>query len=265
MSPIIPYYIIETTNNKNNNTVERITFKLNDTIQVFRYGKSLNAKISNGKENIMQSFTYSVEQFKYVENNVRNGVSNSMSEFFSMDKANCMDCPFSSNSGNGKCYTHKFGQFRGFISQIKSVIKEFGSTDSIPVYNESVINDIVKLSKGNYVRFASYGEPTMHPAELVSAMSDVAKQWTGYTHQYFRKPEYANWFMASAHTRNESEKAFDDFGYRSFMAIDSVIASKDFVNCPASKEMKYKSNCEKCGLCSGIKGKGKKNVVIVEH
>jgi hypothetical protein len=29
--------------------------------------------------------------------------------------------------------------------------------------------------------------------------------------------------------------------------------------------MGFKSNCSKCGLCSGTKGKGTKSVIILEH
>jgi hypothetical protein len=37
------------------------------------------------------------------------------------------------------------------------------------------------------------------------------------------------------------------------------------VNCPASKEQGLKSNCSKCGLCSGTQGKGNKSVYTIEH
>jgi hypothetical protein len=37
------------------------------------------------------------------------------------------------------------------------------------------------------------------------------------------------------------------------------------VGCPASKEGGYKSNCATCGLCSGLLGKGKKDVKIIVH
>jgi hypothetical protein len=33
----------------------------------------------------------------------------------------------------------------------------------------------------------------------------------------------------------------------------------------ASKEMGFKTNCAKCGLCSGTEGKGKKDIKILEH
>jgi len=69
--------------------------------------------------------------------------------------------------------------------------------------------------------------------------------------------------MASVHTESEVDLA-DQVGFRSFLAKDKddpVVG----VQCPASKEANYKSTCEKCGLCSGILGKGKKSVSINEH
>lgn len=47
----------------------RITFKKDNTIQVFRLGKTANKKISNGNEKIVQTYTFSTDQFEYVLNN----------------------------------------------------------------------------------------------------------------------------------------------------------------------------------------------------
>ena len=47
--------------------------------------------------------------------------------------------------------------------------------------------------------------------------------------------------------------------------IATTIGTEKAVSCPASKEMDYKSNCAKCGLCSGLLGKGTKDVKILQH
>jgi len=75
--------------------MKRVTFKIKNTIHVFRYGKTTNAKISDPKTAIMQSFTFSVDQLRYVTNNYLLKRSNVMHDFFALDGANCLDCPFS--------------------------------------------------------------------------------------------------------------------------------------------------------------------------
>lgn len=242
--------------------MKNIVFQLNDTIQVFRLGKSKNKKITpDNKLVIMQSYTFSVDQFEYVRTNLEKDVSSSMIEFFNLDQKNCFDCPFASNKG---CYTHKFTQYLGFLGMLKSIARHYKSIDNIPVYSEKVKNRIVELSTGKYVRFGSYGEPSMHPIELVESVANVARNYTGYTHQWHRKPEFLKWFMASVHNTIQANTVKKRFNARSFLAVtemDNVQA----VQCPASKESGYKSNCADCGLCSGTTGKGKKDVVILEH
>lgn len=244
--------------------MKRITFNLDNTIQVFRLGKTKNAKISDGKDQILESYIYSLDQFIAVQNAMVDGSKVGLKNFFSMDAKNCFDCPFSANSGNGGCYTHKGQQYMGMISMVKSVIREFnGHVDNIPAYSVEILAELVKMATGRYVRFGSYGEPSLHPLQLVEKLAEASKSWTGYTHQYFRKPEYADFFMASVHNAKQATTAAKKFNYRSFIAAKDN--DNSFVHCPASKEAGFKSNCSDCGLCSGNLGKGKKSIMILEH
>ncbi len=244
--------------------MKRITFKIGNTIQVFRLGKTTNLKISDGTTQIVQTYTFSSLRFSYIKDSIENGTKRTMDKFFSLDAENCFDCPFSSNSGDAKCYTHKYIQYSGFIGTLKSIVNEFGSLDNIPTYNKSMDGQIAKFAINRYVRFGSYGEPTMHPVELVDAIANVAKNWTGYTHQYVSKPEYSKWFMASTHNQLQANTASNKFGFRSFIAIKDNKGINAVV-CPASNESKADANCSDCGLCSGVIGKGSKDVVILEH
>ena len=64
-------------------------------------------------------------------------------------------------------------------------------------------------------------------------------------------------------SRNETTSAE---GWRSFQAWSTQQIRESFaVGCPASKEGGYKSNCATCGLCSGLLGKGSKDVKIIVH
>lgn len=236
---------------------KRIVFRTNNALIVFRLGETSNKKIAPKGEKIVQTYSFTKEQFLYVANTA----SCQAKDFFSLANGVCFDCPFKAYL---KCYTHKFTQYSGFLSMLRSIAKDYGYFESIPQFNPWVKNDILSMSKNKYVRFGSYGEPTLIDVNLVSEICDIAKSWTGYSHQWRKKPEFAPYFMASTHNLAESLRA-ELMGFRSFIATNDLIDSKELINCPASKEMHFISNCSKCGLCSGSKGKGKKSVQILNH
>tara|TARA_R110002020_G_scaffold58337_6_gene159875 strand:- start:13651 stop:14358 length:708 start_codon:yes stop_codon:yes gene_type:complete len=235
--------------------MKRIVYRTDDTIQVFRLGTTSNDKIeADKKRKIVQTYTFSLSQMKNIMKNVKG-----MKKFFSVADSNCMDCPFNKF---GKCYTHKFNQYVGFISMIKSIIKEYDSFENIPTYNDDLHGQIVDICRDTYVRFGTYGEPSLHPLKLIDNIVEVASNWTGYTHQWHRNKELSKYFMASTHTAKQEQKA-RSFGYRSFVVTNDKL--KQYVNCPASKEAGYKSSCSKCGLCSGTNGKTNKSIYILNH
>jgi len=230
----------------------RVTAQKDDAIIVFRLGKSSNGKISNGKDKILQVYSFSKAQLDYVANNEKVNPK----VFFDLADSVCFDCPF---RGYLKCYTHKYNQYSGFLSMMRSIAREFRS-NSIPQIAE-VSDKVLKMSANRYIRFGTYGEPTLLPIDMVSNMVNLSKSHTGYTHQWAKKPEYHRFFMASTHSVGQANMA-NKLGYRSFIVTDEE--SKDVIQCPASKEMGYRSTCEKCGLCSGMR-KGKKHIKILNH
>lgn len=220
-------------------------------IFVVSKSKTTNAKISDGSK-LVQTYTFSLEQYMYIKNNQKA----SLKEFFKLDKANCLDCPFSGNSGNGKCYTHKFMQFSGFVSMLRSI-----NDSDLTILNNDKVNKILAMCKDTFIRFGSYGEPSLMPIYLVDSMSKVSKNWTGYTHQYAKDwaKEYKNYFMASI------ESATEKTDWRSFRVLVNNNYDSNAIQCPASVEGGKTSNCAKCGLCSGLLGKGSKDVKILQH
>ena len=70
--------------------------------------------------------------------------------------------------------------------------------------------------------------------------------------------------MASTHNQFQAKVAEEKFSFRSFIAVKDNAKTVGVI-CPASNEAGFKSNCADCGLCSGLMGKGKKDVVILEH
>ena len=235
----------------------RVTTKVKDAILVFRLGKSTNGKISAGKDKILQVYSFSDAQLNYVSESVKNGVKINAKQFFDLAESVCFDCPF---RGYLKCYTHKYQQYSGFLSMLKSIAREFKNVQEIPSI-DLLESRIVDLSKDKYIRFGTYGEPTLLPLNLVSDMVKASKSHTGYTHQWAKKTDYSAFFMASTHNEGQAKMA-SKLGFRSFIASDKTL--ENAVVCPASNEAGFKSTCEKCGLCSG-KRKGTKNIQILEH
>jgi hypothetical protein len=234
----------------------RVTAQIKDAIIVFRLDKSTNGKITSGKERILQVYSFSKDQLEYASKKYSNGEKMVPKEFFDLADAVCFDCPF---RGYLKCYTHKYEQYAGFCSMFKSLVKEFKDKE-IPSLDD-VWAKVMKMSKDRYIRFGTYGEPSLIPIDMVSNMIGLSKSHTGYTHQWAKKPEYHKFFMASTHSIGQANMA-NKLGYRSFIVTDEE--SKDAIQCPASKEMGYRSTCEKCGLCSGMR-KGKKHIKILNH
>lgn len=237
----------------------RFVFRQDDAIIVFKIGKTSNKKIAEANEKIMQTYSYSIGQF-----NEAIKPKTTMIEFFSQDASVCGDCPFAVNNGAklNDCYTHKRNQYSGFLSQLRSVAREFESIDNIPTFDMDMMNSIAYASTDKFVRFGTYGEPTLIPYKLITMITARAKNWTGYTHQWAKKRDYSKYFMASTHNLIQ-EKFASDMGFRSFVSSDEPLPS--LVSCPASKESGFKSNCSKCGLCSGTEGKGDKSVAIIKH
>ena len=108
-------------------------------IFVVRLGSTSNEKISeSSKKQIVQTYTFSHEQ--WVLASTRKGFG--MKKFFALDASNCLDCPFSMGNGNGGCYTHKFNQYVGFLSLLRSISPE----DLTPLDDAKIlsINDMCR-------------------------------------------------------------------------------------------------------------------------
>jgi len=238
---------------------DRIVYTTKDSLIVFRLGTTTNAKIAERREKIVQQYSFSLSQVNYVRDCTTSGTKVSHKEFFALADSVCFDCPF---RGYLKCYTHKFRQAGGFISTIQSILRDgFEITE----LTDEIRAKILAMSANRFIRFGSYGEPTLVDFELADKISFVAKNWTGYSHQW-RHPKNAKFallFMSSVESESDRLLA-ERKNWRSFV-VHSPINEITAVSCPASKEMNFVSNCSKCGLCSGTYGKGKKSVKILSH
>lgn len=236
----------------------KVIFRQGDALILFSTGRTANKKIATPKQTIVQTYSFSKGQLKAALRKP------TMTEFFIEDKPVCGDCPFAVNNGAkvSACYTHKYMQYSGFLASLRSISRKHKSFDDIPELDNPMMDKIVGMCAGRYVRFGSYGEPTLIPIDLVIRICKVASLWTGYTHQWMRKPDYADYLMASTHGAVDTVIA-ETMGWRCFASTHERMET--MTHCPASKESGFISNCSKCGLCSGTKGKGKKSVNIILH
>lgn len=118
---------------------------------------------------------------------------------------------------------------------------------------------------GRKVRFGAYGEPVLIPFKIVKEIVNYASLYTGYSHQW-QSPifqAYKAYFMASCDETNY--QLANSMGWRAFIVTNGVKRIEGSSTCPASKEMGRRVHCADCGACSGIVGKGYRNINIAVH
>jgi hypothetical protein len=178
------------------------------------------------------------------------------------DSKICFDCVHSQGKEKS-CYVRKGLSNLGIGSKVRSLHKKL---DSIGEYSKVIESQILEICEDKIIRFGAYGEPVLLGEDLVYLVTTVAKGWMGYTHQWM-KPNFkwaAKYFMASTETvlfNNLAQK----LGFRTFFVTAKPEKVPGSVVCPASKEGGKKVNCNTCLLCSGVKGKGSKNINIAKH
>ena len=229
------------------------TTENNTLVNVLQCKLSQNSKIGLGI--IIQTYHFSIDQVNTID--------------LKQDKNNCLDCPLSYSNNEAKqskCYTHKGFQLMGLKSMLKRLNKLNISGLILPFNNDTFNANFVDKLKNvdiSLTRFGSYGEPIFLGPNVAKVLKSLSKNSTGYSHQY--KQDKYNWsnefFMASTHNDKDNAIA-KNRNFRSFFVLDKKVGfqNKDIINCPASKESNKKTTCVSCSLCSGNKGKSKKEV-----
>jgi hypothetical protein len=137
-------------------------------------------------------------------------------------------------------------------------------------YPKLSIKDAAAVFTGRAVRFGAYGETCIIPRVWYRTITAVCGKWTGYSHQW-KHARYAwlrEFVMASCDSPADYHAAVA-MGWRTFRVTPK--GTKELatflpgeVNCPASLEGGYRSECSRCGLCAGTL-KQAKNVYIEVH
>lgn len=116
-----------------------------------------------------------------------------------LDASNCGNCPMRGNVSLG-----------GFAERGCYVEVSKGATNVFDAYSRGIYARVgVEAFRGRSVRWGAYGDPAMLPPLLVKLINAVAKDWTGYTHQWLQP--WAKWargiFQASADNEASYRKA----------------------------------------------------------
>jgi predicted DNA-binding protein (MmcQ/YjbR family) len=234
-----------------------------EVLNVITCSKTTNEKINNTNRRIIQTYHFSKKQWDVV---LQDGGINKM---IAEDSDVCFDCPYSKNQGykNGKCYTHKFRQLMSFYFMIQSVAKKYDNKwEDIPELPQTPPQKFLDKTKGLFVRFGTYGEPTLLPLNWIEAIaensrSDKRSHWTGYTHQWMHNKDYSKYFMASVDSEIERRIA-NDMGFLCYTIEGKKSEVVGGVLCPASNK---DTSCNVCRGCSGTEGRAKKDFKIVYH
>ena len=181
------------------------------------------------------------------------------------DEASCMDCPHSKQK-NRSCYVRKgYAEF-GLKSKVKALHKQYKEQNLEIRDIADLFESEKKKCTDKFIRFGAYGEPVLLGENNVKQLTEVATNFTGYTHQW-HLPRYdwsRKYFMASVETDALMKKA-NKVGFRTFRVrkkTDEITTNE--VVCPASKEAGRKVTCNVCALCKGASSKAK-NIVIIKH
>ena len=173
------------------------------------------------------------------------------------DEIICGDCKHRSkhSGGNGTCYVN--------VSQGPQSVYNAYLRGSYTKANPMLISS---LFKDKLVRFGSYGDPAAVSLTVWNAILSVAKNNTGYTHQWKKSnvQPYRHFLMASVDNVQEFRMA-RKMGWRTFRVRKSAnnkLQKYEF-ECPASNEQGKRKTCETCMACNG--GDSKANVAIIVH
>jgi hypothetical protein len=169
---------------------------------------------------------------------------------------------------------------RGILKRLKGKLRNSGRSCYVTVFQAPLVvwkafkrgiypqvtpQQASELVADRMVRLGAYGDPAAIPFHVWQTMLARVSGKAGYTHQWAKFPELAEYCMASCD--NESDYATAKIlGFRSFRvrrSTDPVLPRE--VVCPASKEAGNKTSCDACKACGGTSAKARADIVIAAH
>lgn len=157
------------------------------------------------------------------------------------DASICGDCPLR----DGRCYVNV-----GHAPQ--AIWKAYKRG------NYSRATDLKTVGRGRKVRIGAYGDPAAVPVKVWRSLVAGAVSWTGYTHQWKRRPSLKGLVMASTETPDDTLKAWAR-GWRTFrVGVDPMPGE---ITCPSET---IGTACADCALCKGTALQAK-SILITPH
>lgn len=133
------------------------------------------------------------------------------------------------------------------------------------IYPAVTLEHAAEIVRGSMVRLGSYGDPAAVPFYIWDSLLQHVSAKAGYTHQWERFPEFAQYCMASCDSAEEHARA-KLLGFRTFRVrrFSDPLLPREIV-CPASKESGFKTTCDACRACGGTSAKARVDIVIAAH
>mgnify|MGYP003136422636 FL=1 len=127
--------------------------------------------------------------------------------------------------------------------------------------------EIAEIGRGRMVRIGTYGDGGAVPLYKFDSLLTHSEGHTAYGHQsdIVGSSHDSSYMMCSADNEQQATNAWSR-GERTFRVISNVseLVPQKEILCPASKEMGYRTTCDKCKLCSGSDIMAK-SIAIVVH
>lgn len=176
------------------------------------------------------------------------------------DASICGDCVHRGSASTKRtCYVD--------VSKSVSAVYKAFTRGSYPDYSHDPSLG-AELLRDRMVRLGAYGDPAMIDIEAWLAILQLAKGWTGYSHQW--KQVWAQPMrelcLASADSAMDRDLA-RSMGWRTFRVIPVMQAPalKHEILCPASPEGGNRKQCIDCGSCDGALKPSAVSIAIVAH
>jgi hypothetical protein len=165
------------------------------------------------------------------------------------DEAICGQCPLR----GGACYVD--------LRPVFNLYRIYAS-GKIPAY-DTWVNELIRIFKMP-LRLGAYGDPAATPLEAWQPLLQACPTQTGYTHQWRTcDPGWKDYLMASVESPQGAALA-QEAGWRTYRITtpnEPLLAQEQY--CP--NHLDKSIQCDRCGLCSGITGKGKDNIANPVH
>lgn len=137
-------------------------------------------------------------------------------------------------------------------------------------YPMATSQEIKRLGTDRMVRLGTYGDPLAAPKHIWDDLLELSAGHTGYSHQHgLVTGDYSKVMISAdskidAHMHNQNNRrTFRVIPVSTWVDQGKAALLSSEILCPASKEMNYKTTCDKCKLCAG--GTAGKSIAIVSH